>query len=621
MIRSFCLAACVLALPLRGQTQQLDSLASQLKQGPMGALKALVPKPSIRLSGMITGNHLYYHATGIPDRNVPFNLLYTGNLTADLFGKIKMPIAFSFSNQALAANGLNVGNPLAQLGANPFRQPFNRLQLRPTYKGFTAQLGTCALQFSPYTLAGRRYDGIGLTYKSPGKPFYAGFMLGNLQRAVQVDTTGSVRNNFPAYRQQGLGIQLGYRQQDDAIELIYFTASDRINSLPYSLDEYNILPQQNAVISLKGSKTLTRQVLVSTELAISGLTNDSRAIAEGVSRNLFTTFGGTFTPRASTDYRKAFRLEVQFRGKTLQTGLLYSRVDPNYRTLGAYYFINDLQTLEGKAATQLLRGKLTLNGQAGLQQDNVLNQNLKTNRRLVGSLNLSYVPTEKLNLLLSYSNFSSYSNLRPVYDYLRQVTPYNALDTLNFRQINQNLMLMGTLALPGSSPDITQNLTLNGIFQRGEDSQGGLPQRNNLTNLSLDYSYQHNRRKLQLTTGFNYSHSQFSNLPSSQWGPSLSVSKTLRPSSPGTHWKTSLSGLYTWGAMPGASTPGVDAPGVAEQTLNARWSLSGQLMPKLSLVSSLIFLRQQASSPDRYRPNFSELTATLGLSYQLSLFK
>ncbi|GAB4054577.1 TonB-dependent receptor [Spirosoma litoris] len=615
MIRFRCICLGLLSLSFQSSAQAVDSLVNQLTKNPMDNLKKLVPKPSIGLSGMITGNHLYYHASGIPDRNVPLNILYTGNLTADLFGKIKMPISFSFSNQALNNSGVNVGNPLAQFGANPFRQPFNRLQLRPTYKGFTAQLGTCALQFSPYTLAGRRYDGIGLTYKSASSPFFAGFMLGNLQRAIQVDTTGTVRNNYPSYKQQGLGLQLGYRKQDDAIELIYFTASDRISSLPYSLDEYNILPQQNAVVSLKGSKTVYKQFLVSTELAVSGITNDSRATPEGTTRNLFTTFLGTFTPRASTDYRKAFRLEVQYRTKTLQTGLLYSRVDPNYRTLGAYYFVNDLETVEGKLATQFLQGRLTLSGQAGFQQDNVLKQKLKTNRRLVGSLNLTYLPTDKLNLLVSYSNFSSYSNLRSTYDYLRQVTPYNALDTLNFRQINQNLMVMGTLTLPNASTDINQSITLNGLVQRGDDSQGGQQQSSNLTNLSLDYTYQHNRRKLLLTTGFNFSHSNFSNLPSSQWGPSLSLNKTLS-----THWKTSLSGLYTWGrTASSASTSTQESLDTQEQSLNARGSLSGQLLPQLSLTASLIYLSRQATSTDRYLPNFSELTATLGLSYQFSL--
>lgn len=614
MIRFLYVCSAVLVLARTGVAQSVDSLVNGLTKNPAGSLKALLPKPTIRLSGMITGNHLYYHATGIPDRNVPFNLLYTGNLTADLFGKLKMPISFSFSNQALASNGVNVGNPLAGLGANPFRQPFNRLQLRPTYKGFTAQLGTCSMQFSPYTLAGRRYEGIGLTYQSPSVPFYVGFMLGNLQRAIRVDTTGQTRLNYPAYKQQGLGIQLGYRKGEDAAELIYFTASDRVASLPYSLDEFGILPQQNAVVALKGSKQLFGQFLVSTELAISGITGDLRAIPEGVPHTLLTTFGGTFTPNATTDYRKAFRLEVQYRGKTLKTGLLYSRVDPNYRTLGAYYFVNDLETIEAKAATQFLQGRLTLSGQTGFQQDNVQKQKLKTNRRIVGSLNLSYVPSEKLNLLVSYSNFSSFSNLLPVYDYLRQVTPYNALDTLNFRQINQNAMVMSSWTMPSSSSDINRTLTLKAILQRGADSQGSQQQRNNLTNLSLDYAYQHSRKKLTLTTGVNYSHSQFSNLPMSQWGPSLSLSKHL-----GQRWKTSLTGLYTWGRTADQLTDAGISTASTDQTLNLRGSISGQLFSKVTLLANLIYLDRQASSPDRYVPSFSELTATLGLSYQFSI--
>jgi hypothetical protein len=120
----------------------------------------------IKVSGGVTANQTYYNSWGIADRQVPLNFLYSGNLTLDILGKIKMPVQFSFSNQ-----NINFSNPFNNNfrgAAYRFAQPFNRLVLKPTYKGFTLHIGTCALNFSPYTLAAHRYDGIGLEYKPKG---------------------------------------------------------------------------------------------------------------------------------------------------------------------------------------------------------------------------------------------------------------------------------------------------------------------------------------------------------------------------------------------------------------------------------------------------------------------
>ena len=117
-------------------------------------------KKGIKVSGSISGNHVFYTATGIPNRAVPIDILYQGNLNVSLFGKVNMPVSFSLSNQ-----NINFKSLFDQ--RYNFAQPFNRFVLKPTYKGFTLQVGTCALNFSPLTLAGHRYDGVGLEYKNP----------------------------------------------------------------------------------------------------------------------------------------------------------------------------------------------------------------------------------------------------------------------------------------------------------------------------------------------------------------------------------------------------------------------------------------------------------------------
>lgn len=593
------------ALTLRAQT--VKSELSKL------APKKLLKK-GISVTGAITGNHVYYDATGIPNRTVPVNIMYAGNLTVDILGKIKMPVSFSLSNQSINWAAFRFSHPFDQ--NYQFRQPFNRLLLKPTYKGFTLHIGTAAMTFSPFTLAGHRFEGLGLEYKNPKKPFYAGVMVGNLMRAVRIDSTFNTVNNVPSYKRTGFGFQLGYKKKEDLAEIIFFTAKDYLNSLPYNLDDKAILPMQNEVVAFKGSKLIQKKILFSTELAFSAITNDIRAGEKTTPNNLFQTFFGTFSPKTSTDFRKAFKAELLYRGKTFNTGIKYSRIDPNYRTLGAYYFVNDIETIEAKLATQLLQGKLTFNTNIGIQQNNVLKKDLKTTRRTVGMLNVNYIPSEKINVMFNYSNFTNYSNIRSNYVYLTRVTPYNALDTLNFRQINQNLMLTASYVLPSKTKDISKTLMLNAIMQKGEQSIGSTDIKNDLTNLSLDYAYNLIPKKLMLSTSFNYSQSYFNNLPMSQWGPAFSFNKAL-----GDKWRVNASLLYNWGKTEGVSQNGGENLSSRDKTFNARCGLTGKVSNKVNVLFNLIYLDRKATATQRQIPNFHEFTATLGLSYNFTVLK
>jgi hypothetical protein len=559
-----------------------------------------VLKKGIKVTGMAGANFVYYSANGIEGRNIPFNTLFTGNLNVDLFGKIKMPVMFSLSNQ-----NINWSHPFDK--RYQFIQPFNRFVFKPTYKGLTLHVGVCALNFSPYTLAGHRYEGVGLEFRPKEKPFFIALMLGNLKRAVRIDSAYQTPNNIPSYKRSGAGLQVGYRKKEDKVEFIFFTAADKLASLPYSLDRLGVMPEQNAVVSVKGAKSLRKKWLVESEIAVSGITFDSRA-QETDTRQLLNSYLGVLPVRNTTDYKKALRGAVTYRGKTFNSGIEYTRIDPGYRTLGAYYFANDLETYAGKFASQLLQGKLSVSANLGLQQDNVQKQKLKTLKRWVGATNITYIPTERVNLTASYSNFTSFSNLRPVYDYLRQVTPYQALDTLNFRQINQNIMAGLNILLPASSEDVSQNAGINVVLQRGSDSQGSAPTKNNLTNTSLDYSYGVKSKKLNLSASLYHSSSDIGGINADQWGPSLGLSKRIGKGE-GPQWKLMCNSSYSLGKM----------DGVSQKMLNARAGVSAGVSKQLHLNGNLIYLNRTNVSTERSIPSFSEFTGTVGVLYNFSV--
>lgn len=583
---------------LIGLVINATTFAQDLEQLKNLTPKKLLKGKGVQVSGMVSANHVFYNATGIPNRNIPVNFLYTGSLNVNIFDKIRMPVSFSFSNQ-----NMNFSAPFNR--DFRFAQPFNRFVLKPRYKGLTLHLGTGSLNFSPYTLAGHRFEGVGVEFKPKSKPFYVAAMTGTLLRAVRVDSNFTVRNNRPSYKRFGWGVMGGFKKEQDKIEAIFFTAADRLSSLPYNLDALNITPMANAVFSLKGEKQLFKVLQFGAEIAYSGITTDIRAIPAVPSDAFRPTFFGAISPLSTTEYNKAISGFLNYNAKTFTAGLEYSRVDPEYRTLGAYFFNNDLETMSIKSASQLFQGKVSLSGNVGVQRDNVDNQKLKTLQRVVGAANLTFTPTDKINAFLNLSNFSNYSNLQSTFDYLTQATPYNYLDTLTYRQINQNLQGGLTLQLPTANEDNMQSIGLNTVLQNGSDEQGNELTTNDLYNVNLDYAYDIADKALAISTAIYWSKANFGNMPNTQWGPSVAISKGFADGK----LTTNLNIIYTWGSMPTAT----------ENIANLRGGAAYTLKDKHKFRLDAILLDRKTQSTERFLPDFRELTITLGYVYNFSV--
>jgi hypothetical protein len=75
---------------------QAQDLAQLAQKKPKDLLKG-----GVQVTGSLSAQHIFYTVSGIEQRRDPFNFFYTGNLNVNLFGKINMPVAFTFSNQNL----------------------------------------------------------------------------------------------------------------------------------------------------------------------------------------------------------------------------------------------------------------------------------------------------------------------------------------------------------------------------------------------------------------------------------------------------------------------------------------------------------------------------------------
>ncbi len=561
---------CMLHSSISVQAQQLDDIGT---------------KKPLTITGGVSLNQIVYAVDGLDSRRDPYSLFASGNINFDLYGW-NVPLSFAYSNQQAS-----------------FQQPFNHYSMHPTYKWLTGHIGFTSMNFSPYTLGGHLFLGAGVEAR-PGK-WNVSAMYGRLFKSVEPDTLAE-SSIIPSFKRMGYGIKAGYADGNDQLHIIIFGARDQINSINYVPEEENILPEENLVVSLIGSKQFLQYFVFNAEYAISGITKDTRSTEVDIDNNrFFDNVGGLYTPRLSSAYYNAIKSGLSYQGSGFSVGVGYERIDPGYETLGAYFFNNDLVSYTVNAATAIFAGRVNLSGNFGLQEDNLDGQKISTLRRNVGSINIGFAASDKLNLSTSYSNFTSFTNIRSQFVDINQLTPFDNLDTLNFTQISQNASFNGNYILE-SVESRRQNLNMNLSFQDASDQQGGVEQNsgNQFYMVNSSYSLALVPQNLTISTSFNYNENRAMNSNTRTLGPTLAVSKSMLDKKLRTTLSSSWNQSYNNGKSVG-------------RVLNIRANGGYSVKQKHNLSLSLAVVNR-ATSTESSSQEFLEFTGTLGYSYSFS---
>ncbi len=127
------------------------------------------------------------------------------------------------------------------------------------------------------------------------------------------------------------------------------------------------------------------------EYGLSLMTRDVRSPREGSS-----VFDKALANRSSTHAYKAMKADLTYQLSKNSIGIGYERIDPEYRTLGAYYFNNDYENITLRYARPFLKDKLTLAASWGVQRDDLNDTNEQSTKRFVTSANLGYTPNDQL---------------------------------------------------------------------------------------------------------------------------------------------------------------------------------------------------------------------------------
>lgn len=449
-------------------------------------LEKIGKKDMLTVGGGINLSSAFYNANGIPNRRQPFTYFLNGNLTANFLG-ISLPYTFNYSNNQIS-----------------YSQPYNIQSFNPTYKWIKGYAGITSMNFSPYTQSGHIFAGGGVELTPKNFKFAA--LYGRFKKATPYDTDNNSDANM-AYKRMGWGGYAGYTIKGSEIKLIYFAAQDDPKSLAFIPVTTSITPMRNTVVSVSGKTTLFKKLNLEAEYALSGITRNIQSNVDigSAPKNRLPYI---FSTNPTSQFFQAYKGSIGYRIKLVNIRFNYERVEPEYKTLGSYYFNNDLENFTFAPSATLLKGKLSLSANTGLQKNNLNGNKLNTTKRWVGAINLAYMPNQKWTFNLSYSNFSSFTKQRP------QDNPFyrNNLDTLNFYQLTQSGN--ASAAHNFGNANLKHTIMLNSSYLVTGQKQGaiadatafGINQNINTPSKVVNANWSHNMQlvKNKASVGYNF---------------------------------------------------------------------------------------------------------------------
>ena len=537
----------------------------------------------LRYNGGVAANAVYYDGTA---NRQDLTYYVTGNLNFNIAGLYNIPLSFTYSNQ-------DFNFP------NPFK--FNRLSLHPSYKWATAHIGDVNMTFSPYTLAGHQFTGGGFDLNPEGK-FQISGMYGRFLKATEYNVDEP--RSLTAYKRMGYGLKTSYDFDFMKLGVILFKASDEEDSIenPFPV-ELGLSPKDNAVLSFESQFRLFEKASIRVEYAISGVTEDMRLTDASAEAGLLSFI---LDENISTKYYNALNASFDYPAGNGTLGVGYERIDPDYKTLGAYYFNNDLENITINASQTLFNNKLNLSVNAGLQQDNLDNAKTSDQQRIVSSINLNYTASDRLGFNGSYSNFQSYTNIRDQFDYINQVGEFDNVDTLNYRQISQNANL-GINYILKKTEKKQHSTNFNLVYQNSDNQQDGTTVEggnnafyNGMAAYTLGYPEKALQISLAANTSYNTIGDENNNLT---LGPTLSIGKQFFDK----QLRTNLSSSYNTSYSNGEQQNNV---------YNFRLGSNYLWLEKHNLsLNFLMLFRNSILNTGR------DLTITFGYSYAFDNFK
>lgn len=394
--------------------------------------------PPVQFNAGIQLQAGFYHVRGIDPRHTPFTWSISGTPTATIKG-VELPFTVIISDQHRS-----------------FQQPFNQFGISPKYKWVKVHLGYRDVAFSRFTLAGFRTLMAGVELNP--KKFRFGFIYGRFQKAVEEDTAAVYDPSryisdvpVPAYHRSGFAVKVGVGTEDQYVDLVLLRARDDASSIRTPVLS-RLEPAENLAIGLVGKVKLTEKLGWEFDVAGSAYTRDVRAERREHDLSFMDRVtDGLIKTRISTQNLMALETGLSLKRKRARYKLTYRRVDPDYKSMGAYYFQTDVEQVTGTVAGTMAKGRLSSHLTLGWQHNNLKKIRSATARRIIGNLGLNYTSKKVFGLMVNYTNYG-------VTQTLERVT---LNDTALVKQVSQNLLLQPRVRFAVANGSHTASLSTN----------------------------------------------------------------------------------------------------------------------------------------------------------------
>jgi hypothetical protein len=536
----------------------------------------------VGMDGGIGINTRMYAANGIENRQSPFFWTVNANVNFNIY-KFNVPFSALVSVNQFEITAPNPDPQLPPLRQN-LTNRFNRIGASPYYKWIKLHGGHRSMNFSEYTLSNLVYLGGGVDLTPNNWRISA--LYGRLAKAEPLDLS-LITPNVPIYQRFGWGTKVGYGSNDNFIDVMLFKAWDDPNSIA-AIDPPKVFPNENMVIGIKGQKSLFEKFRLGGEFARSALTPN---VGDAMTGNAEFPFV-FIDERENTTYKNAYNANFDYQGNGFVLGAKYRRIDPDYKSLGAYFFNNDIEDYTINTSFALLQQKLQFAGSIGVQRDNLAQTKPSTLTRVIGSTNINYTQNA-LNLGLTYSNYSS--DVTYVLD--------QDLDSLNVVIVTQDLG--GTISY--SISDSSQNqhsfalaMNLQDVTDDIQDATASAASQ--MFNTNFVYT-------LTLASGWginanvNYNQNALSNIQTERWGGGGGVSKNF------------LEGKINTNLSVNYFKTNITTNNLSNSTLNTRLGFNFKINKAHSLNASAVLMARNRTNATGGNDQFTETIGNIGYRF------
>ncbi len=446
-------------------------------------------------TGSISVNNNIYGVSGIPARSNPFFWNVAANMTGKVYG---FSLPFSVT---VGQHDYSVSRPFLQAG------------ISPSYKWVKLHLGTRNMHFSPYTLNGHTFDGVGVEL-TPGI-FQFSAMSGRFRKARGFDPQLGFRFNKAVYKRTGYGFKIGVGSKDNYFNISYLRAKDHQNSVSPLEQDSTTTPAENAVLGFSGGFQIANAVTFFAEGGASAFTRNINSIE--TNDIIRPDISSIFKTRLSSRLNYAFKIGLNFDFTGFRLKTAYERIMPEFETMGAYFFANDRENITIAPSFSILNKKLHVNGNVGIQRNNLLKTRSETTNRLIGMANITYASPSGFSINFNYTNFT-----------VEQTESILELsDSIRVAMVTSNISLVPTYSWSDSSR--VQTVMFSGNYQQLNDRNPFTRAFTNMTTYFFNSTY--NTSFVRTGFGFNvsanYTTIDIFNLKTDRYGGTIGINQVL----------------------------------------------------------------------------------------------